>query len=570
MVRTEPFLTLKRRVAVGRGMLAIILFIIVAINVVATWVVHPWGPLELLGQVLELEGLGWSHDGTLIIGILLVLVTWALAQGRRHAWWLSVGLLGFSLFGTLREPADRLALLLTLAMLLTLFVLVPLFPIRSDSSSLMRGYGALALSIGCLLGLDGINQFGGPVAMFGPLRTIGSLAAILHALAFLLLGYGVVAVLRPARGAAVQRRNDFWRAHDVVRRYGCLAMGHFTLSADMSYFWSKTGQSLIAYRVFHGVALALGDPIGPEEETPSILQAFLEFCQQQGWEVAFYQASVRTQRYCHVYGLHAYKIGEEAIIDVSRFTLQGKAGEPVRHSVVRAKRGGVTVQCWQGEMLPQDVFIGMERISSVWMREQKASLQLGFSMGRFPAEWSTSLLTAVALGPAGEVQAFVTWTPLYTGNGWALDLMRRGKATTPGAMELLISESVTWAKTHSYAYMSLSLAPLAGLGGARINLLRLGEARVTAGQAPLLERSMAFLHEREILLGHYRSLVPFKAKFLPCWEARYLIVSRQHALPKVAIALVEAHGGGWWSLLTQTWESLRPATRNAPSARNSQ
>lgn len=52
----------------------------------------------------------------------------------------------------------------------------------------------------------------------------------------------------------------------------------------MSYFWAETGQSLIAYRVFQDVALALGDPIRPEEEAPSILQAFLEFCQQQGWQ----------------------------------------------------------------------------------------------------------------------------------------------------------------------------------------------------------------------------------------------------------------------------------------------
>ncbi len=556
--------------AVGRGMLATLLLIIGVINVVSILVTHPWGPFVLLGQMFELEGLGWSRTGAIVTGILLVLVAWALAQGRRHAWWLCVGMLGLSLFGTLLEPPDRLALLLTVGLLLLLLVLVPLFPISSDGHSLVRGYSGLVLSIGVLLGLDEVSQFSGPVLVVGMLRVMESLTPILQLLASFLLGYGVVTVLRPARGTSFHKRSDLQRAHEVVQRFGCQAMGHYTLNARMNYFWSETGQSLIAYQVFHGVALALGDPIGPEEETTSILQAFLEFSQQQGWGAAFYQASARTQSYLHVHHLRAYKIGEEAIIDVNRFTLEGKAGEPVRHAAARARRGGLTVQCWQGKALPQEVFLGMESISSVWTREQKATLQMGFSMGRFPADWSSALLTAVAFGPDGKVQAFVTWTPLYAGNGWALDLMRRGKATTPGAMELLISESVAWAKARGYARMSLSLAPLAGLAEESIPLQGWEGGYNTARQIPLLERSIALLHRRGILLGRYRSLAPFKAKFLISWEPRYLIVSRRYALPKAALALVEAHGGGWWALLTQSWEGLRPALKNAAHVRAEQ
>lgn len=563
MIGIERFPPLARATAVGRGLVAIIFMIITATNVVAALVVHPWGLLDLLGQALEFEGLAWSRELAVFTGILLVLVAWALARGRRHAWWLCIGLVGFSLLGTLREPADRLALLLTMALLLFLVVLAPLFPIRSDGHVLLRGYSVLAVGTGCLLGLDTMGQFGGPGTLFGIPLVMERFAAVVHPLALVLLGYGIVTVLRPVRCAPVQQLSESWRAHEVVRRYGYLAMGYFTLSTDMSYFWSKTGQSLIAYRVFHSVALALGDPIGPEDEVPTILQAFLKFCQQQGWEVAFYQVSARTQRYGHLLRLHSYKIGEEAIIDVARFTLQGKAGEPVRHSVARAKRGGLTVQCWQGEELPQDVFLGMKHISLVWTQEQKATLQLGFSMGRFPADWSTALLTAVALGPEGEVQAFVTWTPLYAGNGWALDMMRRAKATTPGAMELLISESVAWAKAQGCQRMSLSLAPLVGLAEESDSVSLVEEACTAVRNVPLLEHGMAFFHQRGMLLGQYRSLAPFKAKFLPFWEARYLIVSRRYVLPKAAIALVEAHGGGWWPLLTKPWETLRPAAKNA-------
>jgi len=88
----------------------------------------------------------------------------------------------------------------------------------------------------------------------------------LHLLAFLVLGAGVVAVLRPVRFTRPLLRQERARVYEVVRRNGKLATVHFALGRDKSYFWSETGQTMMAYRVVNGVALALGDPIGPEEE----------------------------------------------------------------------------------------------------------------------------------------------------------------------------------------------------------------------------------------------------------------------------------------------------------------
>jgi hypothetical protein len=61
----------------------------------------------------------------------------------------------------------------------------------------------------------------------------------------------------------------------------------------------------------------------------------------------------------------------------------------------------------------------------------------GSSLCRYRSQ-SKDLLTVTAFDPEGEVEAFLSWTPLYAGNGWALDAMRRGNQTTPGTMELLI------------------------------------------------------------------------------------------------------------------------------------
>jgi phosphatidylglycerol lysyltransferase len=250
--------------------------------------------------------------------------------------------------------------------------------------------------------------------------------------------------------------------------------------------------------------------------------------------------------------MSAHKIGEEAVIDIGRFTMVGKIGAPVRHSVTRARRGGMRVHLWQGEELPEALFAGMKRVSSAWQTAQHANVQMGFSMGRFPADWSPELLTAVACDDAGEVQAFQTWAPLYRGDGWSLDAMRRAENTEPGTMELLIAESIGWARERGYHHMSLGLAPLAGLGTDPEVALSLGRETTSA-----LERIAGSLHHRRLFLANYSTLFHFKAKFQPTWEPRYLIVEDSRALPRVLHALMRAMGYNWKSIAREALAGLR-------------
>ena len=534
----------------GRSALAVVIAITALANIITVMREFPWNSMVVTEPLIDLGGPAWERDGLIVTGVLLSLIARALIRGKRQAWWLSVGLLTFSLLSALVSKSDRSTILLALGLLILLLVLAPLFPTRSDTRALVRGYAALVLGVGCIavyVVASLLWHTGGGQSVFA-LRH--GLLLLLHLLTFLVLGYGVVEVLRPVRSARSLLRQEHARVYEIVRRYGSLATVYFALGRDKSYFWSETGRAVIAYRVVHGVALALGDPIGPEEELEPVLQAFLAFCRRQDWPVALYQASVRMYCLCQERGLHAYKIGEEALIDVAHFTLQGKRGAPVRHAVARARRAGLSVQCWQGEALPQAVFAGMQRISAQWLDARKIQTQMGFSMGRFPADWSKDLLTVTAFDPEGEVEAFLTWTPLYAGNGWALDAMRRGNQTTPGTMELLIAHAIEWAQARGYTQMSLGLAPLAGLGQEVLaTTFSAAEQEKHALPSSLLERCAASLHRRGIVLGAYRSLYAFKAKFQPTWEARYLIVNEGQALPRILLALARAHGSGWWSML---------------------
>jgi phosphatidylglycerol lysyltransferase len=552
---------------IGRAAPALILVLAAITNIIPISSNHPSLVTVFLDHGLDLDQLATGRPGAIVIALVLLPVARALLRGKRHAWLLAVALCAFSFASTRLSHEDRSYTLLVFGLLLSLLLLAPLFPTRSDPRSLLRGYAMLAASLACLLGHGLVHLLqhqtilvAGQLLHFKPGVLLFFAQTALQILAFLFLGSGVLEVLRPVLRARRIHRAEIARARKIVEQYGTRTMAHFTLlGTDKSYFWSSTEASFLAYRLSLGVALVLGDPIGPKEELEPLLLAFSAYCLRQDWKFAIYQASPWLLKVARNFNLSAYKVGEEAIVPVAYFTTKGKAGAAVRHSIARAQRDGVTVRCLWGVPLSDGIEAGMKRITSAWMALQNTRTQMGFSMGQFPADWSPQLLTAVAFNREGEVQAFITWTPLYAGNGWSLDNMRRLPDATPGIMEMLISASIDWARERGYVTMSLGLAPLAGLDNSLEVDLRdaaTAELEVTTsvmfGPPSWLERSVAFLYKHKILLGSYASLQFFKSKFNPIWESRYLIVRDTSALPVILVALAQAHGYTWRAVLQES------------------
>lgn len=545
----------KRLAPIARWALALVFVLVALTNIVTALLTLPAIPIDQVSQIVDLDEFAWGRAGAIALGLLLLLVARALARGKRQAWLLSLAMLAISLAGALAEHAHARSLVIIAVSLMALLALGPAFTRRSDRISSMRGYIALALG-GWLtwahVFLYHALKVGHVTFQLPPWLILFPLRILIYAL----LAVGLWQLLRPVLRERVNVRGERERAAEVVRRYGALSTAYFALGEDKRYIWSDSGQTLLPYRVVGGVALALSDPIGPAEEHAQTLAKFISYCRRQDWAFGVYQASPAAYLLGRTSGLRGLKIGEDALVDLRCFTLEGKAGAPVRHSVARARRGGLTVRLFQGQRLPDDVFAGMERVSTAWLRQREIQGQFGFSMGRFPADWSPEMLTAVAVDPNGSVQAFVTWTPLYAANGWSLDLIRRDADAIPGAMELLIAESFAWAQARGCERMSLGLLPLAGLD-AETRALEDAPAPPEA----LIERGASYLHQRGVLLSSYASLRHFKEKFHPTWEARYLLLGEASATPQVLLALARVMGGGWRAAAQEAWEKLRANSR---------
>src|SRR5216684_702735 len=349
---------------------------------------------------------------------------------------------------------------------------------------------------------------------------------------------------------------------ELIRYYGSHTLAFFGLAQQNLHFLAPGEEGLVNYRLESNVAVVLGDPVCAPEAFERVTRSFLDFCTLRNWRVAFYQTYPDHLSAYRALKLHAFKIGEEALIDPQTFTLNGSAIANVRISARRAERDEVVIHWYEG-VLPVEVMNQLEQISNAWL-EHKAGQQtseMGFSMGRLEelpntaerAEMLASIsppsntsykvaprvVTAVATTSSSKPCAFVTFIPVYgslthdaatTGNqsevqgwGWTLDLMRRAPDAPPGVIELLLVRAIERFRLCGAHIVSLGMVAMADT-----------KQEMTPSQRQLA----TFVTDRLHLLESRHTLFNFKQKFHPHWESRYIVINSTLALPKIALAVL--------------------------------
>jgi lysylphosphatidylglycerol synthetase-like protein (DUF2156 family) len=363
------------------------------------------------------------------------------------------------------------------------------------------------------------------------------------------------------------------REAELLRSYGNNSLAFFGLAPENRHFVAPNGTGLVSYRLVNTVAVVLGDPVCAPETVELVTQSFLDFCARQNWRVAFYQASPEHLATYRALKLHAFKMGEEALLHPQTFTLRGSAMANVRTSARRAERDGITIS-WYDGVPPAAVMQQLELISQAWLEHRAGTHaeETGFSTGRLdgliesakradaialPCSSSLRviprLVTGVATTSAGTACAFVTCTPIYgdatsgamatgkqsegQGWGWSLDLMRRVPDASPGVMELLLVRGLERFRSCGAHVVSLGMVALAD----------------TSQEMTPVERQLVRLVTNRLhLLDHRETLFNFKQKFQPCWESRFLVTNTTLALPQIALAVLRLRnyaGGGVTKLL---------------------
>jgi lysylphosphatidylglycerol synthetase-like protein (DUF2156 family) len=296
------------------------------------------------------------------------------------------------------------------------------------------------------------------------------------------------------------------------------------LGSDKSLFFSADGNGYVAYRAGAGFAVALGHPVGPRGAWPRLLSEFRSFCGDHRLAVAFCGVERQVLPFFEERGYTSLKVGDAARIDLPRFGTTGRRREECRYALNRAGRSGIAFEWVSPEARTTGLLTELDEISAAWLAARPFP-EFQFAMGTIETVRDPLIRLGIARRPSGQIGGFVTWLPVFGGNGWLVDLMRRRSDAMPRLMDFLITRSLLSFRQEGYASASLGGSPLSNVDGAHGGLSRW-----------VLDQIFNHLG-----LGYnFKSLVHFKAKFLPHWEPLYLACAPGASLVRSIIAVATA------------------------------
>ncbi|CUW27973.1 Lysylphosphatidylglycerol biosynthesis bifunctional protein LysX [Streptomyces reticuli] len=338
------------------------------------------------------------------------------------------------------------------------------------------------------------------------------------------------AAFRSRRAVDPLTEDDEMRLRALLERHGERdSLGYFALRREKSAVWSPTGKAAVVYRVVGGVSLASGDPIGDPEAWPGAIGPWLAQARAHGWIPAVMGASEEAGTVYSRHGLDALELGDEAIVEVAEFTLEGRAMRTVRQAYNRVRRAGYQVRIRRHADIPPDETAFLVERADDW---RDGATERGFSMalGRLgdPGDGRCVMLECTdAEGRLRALLSFVPWGP----HGLSLDLMRRDRDSDNGLMEFMVIELLRRAGEIGITQVSLNFAMFR-------SVFERG-ARLGAGPVLRLWRSLLSFFSR---WWQIESLYRANAKYRPIWEPRFLLFEKSADLPRIGLASARAEG----------------------------
>ena len=332
------------------------------------------------------------------------------------------------------------------------------------------------------------------------------------------------ALFLPRHGAVLHRPEDDARLRELLDRFGDQdSLGYFALRQDKAVVFSPSGKAAIAYRPIGGVSLAAGDPIGDVEAWPGAIEAWLAEAREHAWVPAVMGASEQGGRVLARFGLDAIELGDEAVVDVADFTLEGRAMRVVRQAYNRVQRAGYTTRIRRHDEIPAEEMAELVRQADIW---RDGSVERGFSMalGRLGDPADRRCVMVECLDSDGQRKALLSFVP-WGGKGLSLDLMRRDRDGDNGLIEFMVIDLVQQGSALGIEQVSLNFAMF------RSVFERAG--RLGAGPVLRAQRVLLSLFSR---WWQIESLYRANAKYRPVWEPRYLIFPKARDLARISLA----------------------------------
>ncbi len=509
--------------------------------------------MRLFESTLPRGVLNLATAAGIIVGVLLIVLSFALARRNHAAFLLTELLLLVSLALSILKGLDYIQGLGSLVMFVSLFLIREEFyakPVRRVITRALLVFGQLALlsfAIGIALIIAPDRLFGGEVSFPKMLLTvIHGLVGIAGPVRFIshreqdifdysMAGLGLLTViapiltlLQPSPPKPRMTQADENGLRGLLAEFGDRdSVGYFALREDKSVIWSNTHKAAITYRVVAGCALASGDPIGNPDAWPQAMSAFMELCANNGWTpVAIGCSEEAGEIWVRETDMTALEIGDEAVVHVDEYDPDNPRYRNVRQSVRRILKQNYTTEIFRTSEMTKEMRLLLTEDSKRW---RGAATERGFMMGlgRIADDDEPDLLIVTAK-KEGQVMALLQYVP-WGPKGLSLDLMRRSPQADSGVNELMIDATIRYAREQGITRISLNFAAFRSVF----------ERGAQLGAGPIIRswRGILLFLSRWLQM---ETLFRFNSKFRPEWVPRYVMFRKNSDLPKIGLATMRA------------------------------
>eukprot|EP01133_Synstelium_polycarpum_P009331 gene9331-10937_t len=467
---------------------AFIILILGIVNIISSITPAIPARLRLVKNLLPEDVIVTSNALVLVFGLILVMLSIFLLQGSRRAWYIAVALTAFSFFGHLLKAADFEEAILAFVAGSVLWYTSGNYKLRPHPRFISINYfvliyAALAVMAYGVLGFYFIDKrhFGIDFKFTEAIKAVLKLLFLVDDKALVarthfgkhfedsiyfagasLILFFVFSLLKPYFSKPYNKEADFDTANDLLKSFGCSALDYFKTYPDKFLFFNESKSAFISFKITRHFAIVLEDPVAETAaEKLDMVNQFEVFCKENGFISAYYRVPERSLEFYHALGRKSIPIGEEAILNLSTFTMDGGKMKTTRSAVNRLTAEGFELKVYKAP-IKEGLLQKLEKVSDNWLQELQQK-EVAFTQGVFDASILKEQTILTIEDQEEKVYAFLNLIPDYAPGEATYDLIRKIKDAPNGVLDMLLAKTFLYLKEQGYTSANMGLAPLSGM-----------------------------------------------------------------------------------------------------------